>query len=599
TVPYMSPEQLRGKTVDERSDIFGFGALLFEMITGRQVFGKESNAETIAAILNDTPDLSVIPAALRPTFRRLLEKNVTDRYQEISEVSEDLRCLFQNGIDQETADRQDFRSLTSRRVAAGFRGFFTSSKRSDASLHGWQDSDPSTRTVRITERFGQVTVLSKLPIYQRPLLLGVTLLLIASAVPLLVFWFTRSYSDPHSFDSLRPVQLVSWKVAASGDFFESSSSHNGKMIAYAATKDGSNEGIYIKQIADGGDFRVTGDQWTNYSPIWSPDDQLIAFVSVRQDAYGIYTSPFLGGQTTLLKTLDAGTVTLRQWAKDGTGIYYEFDGNLFRLDLATHDTAQISRFEADAAVDREFSFSPDEKRVVYRDPTGDKTDLWIKPLAGGEPTRLTNDPVEERRPIWHPDGRRILYTVLRDGLYHINVAFLDGREPEQITRGEGEQQLIDLSPDGTEIYYVSWESRSDVWSVNIENGRDGPIVSDKGSEFWPGPSPDGKLLAYQTNSSLNPDDSLFMSSIVIRDLSGNGPPRKTQGFNPRWTPDGRHLAFLRWQDTERRNSLNVIDSVSGEELQIVEQGVGFTGYGTMPYNRSQVSEFSWRPDGKV
>jgi len=72
TAPYMSPEQARGKTVDKRSDIFSFGAVLYEMLTGRSPFWGEDVSETLAAVIKSEPDWSRLPRELAPEIRRLL-----------------------------------------------------------------------------------------------------------------------------------------------------------------------------------------------------------------------------------------------------------------------------------------------------------------------------------------------------------------------------------------------------------------------------------------------------------------------------------------------------------------------------------------------
>ena len=65
TIPYMSPEQVRGKKLDGRTDIFSLGVMIYEMLSGFQPFARDSNAETISAILNDEPGMSAIPAEFR------------------------------------------------------------------------------------------------------------------------------------------------------------------------------------------------------------------------------------------------------------------------------------------------------------------------------------------------------------------------------------------------------------------------------------------------------------------------------------------------------------------------------------------------------
>ncbi len=95
TVPYMSPEQLRGETVDVRSDIFSFGVVIYEMLSGRPAFQRTTDAETIGAILHEQPpELSSIdpnlPEALAEVVRKCLAKDVEQRYQTVEQVVDDL-----------------------------------------------------------------------------------------------------------------------------------------------------------------------------------------------------------------------------------------------------------------------------------------------------------------------------------------------------------------------------------------------------------------------------------------------------------------------------------------------------------------------------
>ena len=97
TVPYMSPEQLRGKGIDARSDIFSFGVVLYEMLSGRQAFARDTDAETIGAILHQEPlQLSSIeadvPKGLEDVVNKCLAKDVGDRYQTIEQVAQELRA---------------------------------------------------------------------------------------------------------------------------------------------------------------------------------------------------------------------------------------------------------------------------------------------------------------------------------------------------------------------------------------------------------------------------------------------------------------------------------------------------------------------------
>src|SRR4029078_12656432 len=100
TVPYMSPEQVAGRPIDHRTDVFSLGVMLYEMASGRRPFDGASSIELASAIMRDTPPpvsdvRSDLPAALTPLIRRCLEKDPRQRVQTAREVSDTCRDLAQ------------------------------------------------------------------------------------------------------------------------------------------------------------------------------------------------------------------------------------------------------------------------------------------------------------------------------------------------------------------------------------------------------------------------------------------------------------------------------------------------------------------------
>ena len=113
TAGYISPEQIRGKRADGRSDVFSLGAVYFEMLTGRQAFLRETAVDTLGAVLRDDPrkypEVDKIPEKLRPYIFRCLEKDPADRYQSAADLVFDLRAVQAEQI-QDAANRTRFRS---------------------------------------------------------------------------------------------------------------------------------------------------------------------------------------------------------------------------------------------------------------------------------------------------------------------------------------------------------------------------------------------------------------------------------------------------------------------------------------------------------
>jgi Tol biopolymer transport system component/DNA-binding winged helix-turn-helix (wHTH) protein len=408
------------------------------------------------------------------------------------------------------------------------------------------------------------------------------------------FWQWQKNNELRSFDSLQTVKLTSWKSTGSNFQTKYSVSNNGNLFAYSSIKN-SNEEIFIKQIDGGEDVQITNGEWNSFSPIWSPDDKQIAFVSVRENQVGIYTCPSLGGGFVLQKIVGKDKVILIKWSNDGTKIYYDVKGNLFALSIDTKEVSQTTNF-SDIRDGRNFSFSKDEKYIAYCQKNDGQTDIWVKELSDDTPFQITNDKSIESELVWHPDSKRILYGVNRNGHSQINLGFVNKEQPLQFTRTEDEYKLLDLSSDGKKVFYISLEDKSDIWSIETEYSNETKVAKENDSEFWADDSPDGKLLSYQINSMPDAISKLTDSFIVIKNTNPNTKKILVKGFNQKWLPDSKRISFMRWENENKRNNIWTFDVVSGEEKQITTYGVGLSGFALMPYNRNQISDFSWSTD---
>ena len=98
SAPYMSPEQARGAAVDKRTDIWAFGCVLYEMLTGARAFGGDDISETLAAVLRDEPDVNRVPARARVLLQRCLEKDPKRRLRDIGDAMPLLETVPQDGV---------------------------------------------------------------------------------------------------------------------------------------------------------------------------------------------------------------------------------------------------------------------------------------------------------------------------------------------------------------------------------------------------------------------------------------------------------------------------------------------------------------------
>lgn len=597
TVPFMSPEQLCGKRLDARTDIFSFGAMFYEMLTGKSAFAGESNAETISAILNDEPDLSDIPDVLQPIVRQCLSKKSLERYQTVQKLKDALLEVKQSG--KLLTERKKSKPLPTAKIEQNSTPENARPLSKSPFNYFWKSSEQKVHGAPETTRIGaEQTVETKLSgLNWATVLLSTVIVLFSIGAGFLIYLQFYKTDDLHSFDNLRSVRLTSWKTAGGTFYSDYRVSHDGKMVAYSAAQQGLTQSIYVKQTADGAEIRVTKDEWSSTTPIWSPDDRRIAFVANREGKNGIYSIPAFGGVAAPVKVIgDNDDVRLRHWAKDGTAIFYELDGNLFRLEIATQETTQLTNFAPERGAVKYFGFSPDEEKIVYVDKTDGQSDLWMSAIKNVSPVRLTNDKDAETQLRFHPDGERILYTVQRNNYDQINVAYTDASTPRQVTRGESEYRLIDVS--GNDIYYLSKENEADIFSVRTETGEEFETAANVEAEFWSDVSPDSNAIAYQTiltAQTFSPSGDL---AIVIKSLTNQFPTLSVKGYNPRWLPDNRRVAFLRWNPAEKKVELWLVNAVTGEEKLISTNASNISGYSFLPYNRNQTREFSFSSDSR-
>ncbi len=566
TTPYMSPEQVRGEPLDERSDIFSFGTLLYELLTGRRPFVGATEIEILHAILHAEPEpMSALAPhvdfELERIVRKALRKDPADRYPTISEMKEELIAFARE------------------------RGYVASGLRT-VSL---------ARTTR-----EESSRLERLPTVRA---MGVVLIGLIAAF---VFWFLRRTDDRLGTEwiaALQHTQLVSWKNEPGESPPRPRFSPDGKMIAFASRKGGYPD-LWVQQTLGGAAVQITRDEWSDWSPLWSPDGQQIAFLSNRGGEVGIWVIPALGGVPTLLHLIPQATtgrlnpVNLIAWSAKRNAIYYEAQRNLYALDLTSRRATALTSFDPHTSRVMDLSLSPDERRIAYVDVQGGQADIWILPLGEGKPERVTASQDEERFPIWHPDGRRLLYACKWGGIYQICLWALGGRTPKRLTSSEADLFIADVSLDGRRLLYSLSKDESDIWGVNVQTGQEVQVTTEIGLELWPAVSPDGRLLAFQAKPESSAGGDLFHAHLVVRTLDGEDAAVRftTAGFDPAWSPDGRRLAFLR-RGSDGQLDLWIVPASGGAERRVT-RGVYHGGYGLLPFYRLQTRDFSWAPDGR-
>jgi len=508
TVAYMSPEQAEGRSVDGRSDIFAFGALLFEMATGRMAFEGGSKLATLSAILRENAkapsELAAdIPSDLDKIVLRCLRKDPARRYQSMSDLKislEDLKEESASGmLRPETASRK-----------------------------------PVVQHIRLLLTAVLVLLLA---------LVGVTL------------WRMRESAQPTA--PLQPIPLTSF----AGREISPSFSPDGNQVAFSWNGDKQdNYDIYVKLIGFGPPIRLTTDPGTDAYPKWSPDGRRIAFARSEgsDDPYvniglksEILLVPALGGPEQLVAEFPDGAVP-DGWSPDGRWLVIERHNSATKrwalsvVSIETGEKRQLTN-PPEGAFDFGGALAPDGHTLVFARWTSDTvSDLYALALGNnfdpkGEPRRLTFDSRPIHGSAWTTDGREIVFNSDRGGpggLWRLDVS--GHGQPQRLPFGESGRNPA-ISSHGNRLVYSQSVSNSNIWRVNLREPREEPVpfISSTRSQSAPRYSPDGAKIAFISNRSGS--DQVWMGdadgSHAVQ-LTSLGPCGHTS-----WSPDGQRIVF--------------------------------------------------------
>jgi Tol biopolymer transport system component/serine/threonine protein kinase len=592
TAAYMSPEQARGKPVDKRTDVWAFGCVLYEMLSGHAAFTGETLSDILARILDREPDWRALPAStparIRDLIRRCLQKDAEKRLADLSDARREIEvCLA-----------SPFKTLTA--IAHSLR---------------WGLSRPIVRL----SLGGLAIAMGGATVYQmrdRP-------------VPL------PQLSNPVQVTSAIGVEdYASW-------------SPDGRTLAYESNQTG-NWDIWFAQIGASGSVNRTADNpGQDRYPSWSPDGRQVAFWSDR-DGGGYYVMPALGGPPTELASAPFSAEFYHspaEWSPDGTEIAfvnYEPVGKRFqtsldfvsvvtreitrmkipgsqesRLDLSwSHDGRSMAYLDAaqqpaettqlmvlrlsDGAVVpisgtllniRSPRWSDDDRALFFVSNEASTWDLWRQPLdddrhSRGAKERVTTG-VDMLHATFSPDGKRLAYSKGRWVSNAFRVALHDDRmstwaDAQQLTFDQAFIEFVSVSRDSEWLAYSSDRmGNQDLWKMRLGGGEPIRVTSDPALEWAPFWSPDGSQFSFYSNRSGNREIWVIPSdggpgrqlTSTKTSLNAGGP----------WSPDGREIAYR----SEELGSSDVwVISADGRQRRLItDSPAGDYGHG-------------WSPDGK-
>jgi Tol biopolymer transport system component len=494
TAAYMSPEQAKGKSVDRRTDIWAFGCLFFEMLTGKKPFDGETVTDVLAAVVRGEPEWALLsantPASVRNLLQRCLKKDVKQRLQAIG----DARIIIEETI-------------------SGAPSLFGSGAERGA------------------ESVAEATAL------RRTLPWATALLFAVLAAVFAVAYFTRAPQQASfHFSTVTNFEGIQAQPALSPD---------GRSVAFVSNR-GGQFNIYVGLISGGRLVQVTNDPNLKVRPAWSPDGTTIVYGRVNQSGiWDIWEVAALGGtpRRLILNATDPA------WSPDGHWLAYENGdtGAVWISGVAGENAHQVATALGGRRRATEARFSPDGTQLAFISrANGPYGELDVVELNSGRVRRLTEDGALALSPAWSPDGRYIYFASGRSGTMNLWKIKATGGRAEQITAGEGDDAQLDVSPDGKKIVFANWRLNTNIARLDLAEkaGQTAKVLTtDPGrNQVAPVYSPDGKHLAYFSNLKGSENESIWVSNAdgsdgvqLVRD--------NTINVFPNWSPDSHRVIY--------------------------------------------------------
>jgi hypothetical protein len=551
TAPYMSPEQARGKKLDKRTDIFSFGCLLFECLTGKLVFTGETVTDTLSAILQNDPDWSALPdktpRRIRELLERCLEKNPRNRLHDIGDARIDLDKSFS----------------AKEWTTSGIRAVETAARAGQLSRRGIA--------------VGAVTILAA----------GILVGAGASAL-----WNPASVGNaPSPVRHLAIVPPPELRLPAGNNFVVLP--HGNAIGLAAAERDDPESGgamsYYHRWLDVNTVRRVEGSEGA-IGGAYSPDGRWIAMVtpiSHGSTTYQVVKAPVDGS---------APPVRIADWPEDAEnrGILWLPSGEIAILTgLPPGDRPSLHRVPVDGTppsapveIDLQgyrfltlFQALPGGRHLLLGGNIfgewGDRKDALLLDMETGTLRLL----LEDANPVlWSPTGHLLLgrgdallavpFDVVRLVITGGPVAILSGIESRF-----GRYNSFTLSDDGTLVYppatgglshrrlaFVNRDGTTEAWSEERRAFRSAEI------------SPDGQQLATQV---VNPDrylDEIWISDVDQPRLRRLAAEPGMDCANPVWSPDSKRVAYDCWGGGDEGGIYVRQADGTGEPEQIIERG---------------------------
>jgi len=542
TLAYMAPEQIQGGEVDARSDIFSFGVVLYEMLTGHLPFAGEHEAAIMYSIINEEPQSiqkyrPELSSELLHILNRALEKDPEDRYQTARDMVIDLRRakketsrVSRPSIMPSTAEEGRPTALEGQRVPAG-------------------EGAPASPGVRTSRRAF--------------LWMGLAGLVVAISAIAVFFLLHKHPPNLNPNMSFRTLDVPFAEIEFTG------LSQDGSWVVFSARDAKKEWSIYFMNVAKGEPRRLVTEPYAafDYTEI-SPDNSEVLFGGNRPGKgflSAIYLVSSQGGTSRTIAEPGIGG----RWRPDGQLIGYIRDGSpgapsqsgKFEFWTVKPDGSENRLVFVDSLCylwsNYCFDWSPQGNRIAWLRSFPGYGEIFICDLKSGKERQLTDykKPITE---IAWASNDQIFFTSSRSGNTNVWMIPAEGGEAIHVTKGSGPDFVVRVSADAKRLLFLEQRRITDLWTAGVDGSNARQLTFDTQYLGEPMFSPDKKQISYTVYSSdaLRPGAHIF-----IMQSDGTNRIQLTHGDDlyscAAWSPDGKYMTYVSVRIDEPSDSSRV------------------------------------------
>jgi eukaryotic-like serine/threonine-protein kinase len=613
SVRYMSPEQARGKEIDQRSDIWSMGVVLYEMVSGQNPFDGETVSDSLAAIIHvEPPPPEDAPDELEEIIFKALRKRAEERYQNIRDLAQDLKDLRLR-IEQNSAENRIYQSKPFAKTAAFPRQDTSENKtllqRTRSLENSTGEHQNKTRVLTAPHRRS----LTFLPL----VIVGLAALIAWGA------WYFQPFAPPKPVTLFESMQIS--RITESGRAGVAAVSSDGKYIAYI-NNEGGLRSLMVRQVATGSSVQVAPPTNLNFTPpTFSNDGNYVFYTAIDKAVGTLYQVPSLGGSP---KKIIVDVDSKISFSPDGSRfvfIRHNPDKNSDAIIMANTDGANPQAFittdevglknfsevawspKGDkllaATIDRTFNnklvssklitISLADKKV---EQFGDQTWLnanslsWLKDANGIFMLAKKNE--EDQQQIWfvsYPEAQS--RQITNDSNGYVWMSYAAENNSIAALKSDIISSLWSINPQTKEIAQITSESRDmlgtnginhlpggklvvtrtegnqiNLWTIDENGKNETQLTKDSGINVQPFVAPDGRYIVFSSNRTGE-------FRLWRMDADGKNPVQLTnspEGFDvrPNILPDNKTIIFERRLEDRMKSKLMKTTIDGGQEAAL-------------------------------